>query len=301
MAGRGKDLFDVSGRVAIVTGASSGLGVTFARALGERGAKVVLAARRKERLDELARSMKKSGAEALAVRCDIADEAQVGDMTRQALERFGKIDILVNNAGSVTEESPYAERVTNKGFDDTVRANLNGTWYCINAVAPHMLGRGSGAIVNISSIGGLGGLLPIGPAYQAAKAAVNNLTRNLALNWGDRGVRVNALAPGYFPSELSDGFVKLPGMTKRVTRMAPLGRIGDPEELVGPLLLLVSDAGSFITGQVLTVDGGLSAGVGYVPLDDAGHDVFLRRLDAPFGERIPSKQGRSAGRKRASK
>lgn len=281
-----KDVFDLSGKVAVVTGASSGLGVTFARALGEHGASVVIAARREARLKALAESMSASGVPTLAVRCDITDPAQVESMVKKTLRRFGRVDVLVNNAGGVMEESPYAEQVTDKGFADTVQVNLLGTWYCTRVVASHMLAQRSGSIINISSIGGLGAILPIGPAYSAAKAAVVNLTRILALNWGDRGVRVNAIAPGYFPSETSEPYLTLPGVKAKVSKMSALGRIGEPPELTGALLLFASDAGSFITGQTLAVDGGLSAGLGVVPLDEAGHDLFLKKLGEPFGRRL---------------
>lgn len=281
-----KDLFDMSGKVAIVTGASSGLGVTFAQALGEHGASVVIAARREQRLKKLAARMTASGVPTLAVRCDITDLAQVEGMVKKTLRRFGRIDVLVNNAGGVMEESPYAEQVTDKGFADTVQVNLMGTWYCTRAVESHMLAQRSGSIINISSIGGLGGILPIGPAYAAAKAGLVNLTRILALNWADRGVRVNAIAPGDFPSETSEPYLSLPGMKARASAMSAMGRIGVPSELTGALLLFASDAGSFITGQTLAVDGGLSAGLGVIPVDEAGHEVFFKKLGKRFGQRL---------------
>jgi NAD(P)-dependent dehydrogenase (short-subunit alcohol dehydrogenase family) len=276
----------MSGKVAIVTGASSGLGVTFAKALGEHGASVVITARREQRLRKLARSMSADGIPTLAVRCDITHPVQVDSMVKKTLKHFGRVDVLVNNASGVMEESPYAEHVSDKGFEETVRVNLLGTWHCTRAVAPHMLAQRSGSIINISSIGGLGAILPIGPAYSAAKGGVGNLTRILALNWGDRGVRVNAIAPGYFPSEMSEPYLTLPGVKAKVSKMAALGRIGEPSELVGALLLLASDAGSFITGQTLAVDGGLSAGLGVIPVDEAGHEVFFKKLGEPFGKRM---------------
>ncbi|MBM3948898.1 MAG: SDR family oxidoreductase [SAR202 cluster bacterium] len=149
-----------------------------------------------------------------------------------------------------------------------------------------MLAQRNGSIINISSIGGLGAILPIGPAYSAAKAAVVNLTRILALNWGDRGLRVNAIAPGYFQSETSEPYLTLPGVKAKVSKMSALGPIGEPPELTGALLLFASDAGSFITGQTLAVDGGLSARLGVVPLHEAGHYVFLKKLGKPFERRL---------------
>ena len=255
------ELFSLSGKTAIVTGASHGLGVTFVEALASQGANVVLAARSKDKLDELCRSLTPRGHQAIAVKCDVADSAQVKALMAEAVSRFGRIDVLVNNAGVVAEAGMVPERVPEQLFAETVKVNLLGLWSCCQSAAEIMLRDGKGgSIINISSIAGMGGLANFPPAYQATKAAVINLTRNLACSWADRRVRVNALAPGWFPSEMTAPVFGVPGFLDWASRCAPMGRIGRPEELVPALLFLASEASSFVTGQTLAVDGGISAG-----------------------------------------
>ena len=258
-------LFNVSGKTAIVTGASSGLGVHFARALAEAGMNLVLAARRTDRLEELAGELSGSGAGAEAVTCDVADPAQVAAMVDKAVGRFGGIDVIVNNAG-VTDGGPVPEKLPDDMFDHAVRVNLNGLWYCCKYAGAHMLRRGQGgSIINIASILGLGGQQNFPPAYMATKAAVINLTRTLACSWADRGVRVNAIAPGWYPSEMTGPWLGNPDFLKHVEAQTPMGRVGNPEELLGALLYLASDASSYMTGQTLAVDGGITASIGSRP------------------------------------
>ena len=257
------DLFDLEGRTALVTGASSGLGVTFARALLDKGARVVLCARRKGLLDGVASALDQSGERVLAVQCDVADPAQVEAMQERAVERFGSVDILVSNAGVDVEGGPFAERISDADVAEVVRVNLLGVWHCARVFGTSMLRQGRGSIINISSIGGLGGSRAmLSPGYSAAKAGVINLTQSLAANWSGRGVRVNCIAPGYFPSEMSEFVRTNTPVTEHVVAQVPMGRFGDPEELVGTLLLLASGAGSYITGQTIAVDGGFSATIG---------------------------------------
>ena len=257
------ELFDLSGKTALVTGASSGLGVTFARALLANGASVVICARREDRLAEVARDLDPTGERVLALRCDVGDAEQVQAVADAAVHRFGRIDILVNNAGIEAEGSPFAERIADADFAETMRVNLLGVWHCTRILGTQMIKKGGGSIINISSIGGLGGSKGMmSPGYSATKAAVINLTQNVAANWGDRGVRENCIAPGYFPSEMSEFVRTNPPVTEHVWAQIPVGRFGDPEELVGTLLLLASDAGSYMTGQTIAVDGGFSATVG---------------------------------------
>jgi NAD(P)-dependent dehydrogenase (short-subunit alcohol dehydrogenase family) len=199
------------------------------------------------------------------VKCDVGDPAQVKALMNKAVERFGRIDVLVNNAGVVADAGMVPEKIPDHLFAETVRVNLLGLWYCCQSAAELMLPAGGGSIVNIASIAGLAGLANFPPAYQATKAAVINLTRNLACSWADRGVRVNALAPGWFPSEMTAPVFGVPGFLDWASRCAPMGRIGRPEELVPALLFLASAASSFVTGQTLAVDGGLSAGSGRFP------------------------------------
>ena len=254
------ELYDLTGKTAVVTGASYGLGVTFSQALGQQGASVVLAARSAEKLNEVAASLVELGHAALVAPCDVGDSNQVASMMERAVQRFGRIDILVNNAGVVSDSGMPSERVPDAAFEQTVRVNLLGTWYCCREAARFMLSDGKGgSIINVASVAGLGGIGNFPPAYQSTKAAVINLTRNLAASWADRGVRVNALAPGWFPSEMTARGFSIPPFLEWARKMAPMGRIGRPEELVGPLLFLASEASSFVTGHILTVDGGVSS------------------------------------------
>jgi len=275
------NLFRVDGRTAFVTGASSGLGVTFARGLASAGANVVLAARRADRLREVEDGIRALGGQVLSVKCDVTDENQVEEAVAVACERFGRIDILVNNAGQVVDGGSVAENLPHDLFRQTMDVNLTGTWYCCREVGRRMLvDGGGGSIINISSICGIAGLHDFPVAYQASKAAVINLTRNLALTWADRGVRVNAIAPGWFPSEMSDPVLGQSEFRVWAEQGAAMNRIGDPQELVGPLLFLASDASSYVTGQTLAVDGGTSAGIGVV----RPPDIFRRPDEA--GQKI---------------
>jgi NAD(P)-dependent dehydrogenase (short-subunit alcohol dehydrogenase family) len=280
-------LFDLTGRTAIVTGASAGLGVTFAEALASNGANVVLAARRLERLQEVAATLTATGATVLPITCDVSDATQVQAMVARAAERFGRIDILVNNAGIVADIGPVPERLPHELFLQTVQVNLFGVWYCCREVGARMLSDGKGgSIINVSSILGLGGQQNFPPAYQATKAAVINLGRALACSWADRGVRVNALAPGYFPSEMTDAFFASPAFLEHVQAQAPMGRVGRPDELAGALLFLASDASSFVTGQTIVVDGGFSASLGTLPLTDELLGLFEAVTPNGLGKRI---------------
>jgi len=273
--------FSVEGRTAIVTGASSGLGAHFASVLAEAGARVVLAARREEQLNLVAKEIEATGGTALAVRCDIADSADVSDMVTAAFDTFGSVDILVNNAGVAAEAGFMPERVPDDLFAQTIAVNLNGTFRCCREVAARLLEAGSkGSIINVASVAGLGGVQNFPPAYQASKGAVINLTRNLAASWADRGVRVNALCPGWFPSEMTAAWFAAPQFLQRFEDQAPARRVGDLSELDGPLLFLASDASSFVTGQTLAVDGGISAAIGNAPFTEELYEL----LAAVFGE-----------------
>ena len=285
------DIFDLSGKTALVTGASSGLGVTFASALLANGASVVICARRKEMLMRVAKDLDPSGERVLALRCDVADPAQVERMAGRSMDRFGRVDVLVNNAGIDVEGSPFAERVADDDFAETVRINLLGVWHCTRILGTKMIANGGGgSIVNISSIGGLGGSKAMmSPGYSATKAGVINLTQNVAANWADRGVRVNCIAPGYFPSELSEFVRTNPPVTEHVRAQVPIGRFGEPSELVGVLLLLASSAGSYITGQTVNVDGGFSATVGARTPSDELYAAWRKWLPGDKG--IPMGSG----------
>jgi len=223
----------------------------------------------------VAKQIAAGGGSALSHPCDVADSAAVSALIAASWQRFGRVDIVVNNAGVAAEAGFMPENITDEVFQQTIQTNLMGTWYCCREAGRRMLadGRG-GSIINVASVAGLAGNEPIPAAYQASKAAVINLARNLALHWGSRGVRVNALAPGWFPSEMTGPFFAIPSFMQRAKTQAAMGRIGDPKELIGALLYLASDASSFVTGQVLVVDGGLTASQGYMPLGEELYGVF---------------------------
>ena len=247
------DLFRLDGRVALVTGASSGLGVAFARALAEAGADVVLGARRAERLESTAELVRDAGRRCLTVPTDVADPAQCQALVDAAMAEFGHVDVLVNNAGVGT--AVPATRETPDQFRRVIDVNLNGCYWMAQACG-RVMGPGS-AIVNISSVLGLttGGLPQA--AYSASKAGLIGLTRDLASQWtGRKGIRVNALAPGFFDSEMTQSYPS--GYLESMSARIPSGRIGDPRELAATVVFLASPAAGYITGQTIAVDGGLT-------------------------------------------
>ncbi len=248
-------LFDLSERVAVVTGASSGLGVELAATLGAAGARVVLAARRMEKLEEAAATLAAEGVESHPVACDVAREEDVERLVAATLERFGRADILVNNAG-ITDVVPAAEH-TLESWHRICDVNLTGVFLCAQRFGRVMIEQGSGCIVNVASVLGLVGSGQVSQAaYAATKGAVVNLTRELGAEWARKGVRVNGLAPGWFPSEMTEDMFGDDRSMKWMRNRTPLGRGGRPGELDGALLLLASDAGAFICGQTIAVDGG---------------------------------------------
>lgn len=248
-------LFDLQGRVAVVTGASAGLGQELARVLAGAGTRLVLAARRIDRLEAFADELCAAGAEAVAVKCDVTNESDVAELCAKTRERYGAAQILVNNAGIT--EIVKAEEEPEATFRRVVDVNLHGVYWCCQAFGRDMLEAGSGAIVNVASILGLVGAGQIPQAsYAASKGAVVNLTRELGAQWARRGVRVNAIAPGWFESEMTGEMFGDEGSIKWMNSRTPMGRAGQPGELGGALLYLASDGASFVTGQTLAVDGG---------------------------------------------
>jgi len=268
-------LFDLTGKTAIVTGASTGLGVTFAETLSAAGAKVVLAARRTDKLKAVAARLTGQGGSACAIPCDVTQPDEVRALVAKAWDQFGRVDILVNNAGIVAEAAHVPERIPDDLFEQTIRVNVLGLWTCCREVAARMLADGKGgSIINIASVAGIGTGKDFPSAYQASKAAVIGLTKNLACSWADRGVRVNAIAPAWFPSEMTAGILALPSFIEWVKLGCPMRRPGDPKELAGPLLFLASNASSYVNGHTLVVDGGTTASVGSSPFPDEVYVLF---------------------------
>jgi len=284
-------LFSLQGKTALVTGASHGLGVTFAETLAGPAANVVLAARSLDKLQALAARLEAAGHKALALKCDVGNPDDVSATVAAGWRHFGRIDVLVNNAGVVAESMAIPERIPYELFEQTMRVNVLGTWYCCRELAVRQLADGKGgSIVNIASIAGMAGVADFPTAYQTSKAAVINLTRNLAASWADRGIRVNAIAPGWFPSDMTGALLGIPDFHRWVSEAAPQGRVGDPAELAGPLLLLASNAGSFITGHVLVVDGGLSATGGGGRMPQSVSDLLAAYTPNGLGTHIKPAQ-----------
>jgi NAD(P)-dependent dehydrogenase (short-subunit alcohol dehydrogenase family) len=245
------DLFRLDGRVAIVTGASSGLGVDFARALAEAGADVALAARREDRLGHARSLVEDAGRRAITVRTDVSVPEDCQALVEATMAEFGKVDILVNNAGLGTAYP--ATRETPEQFRQVIDVNLNGCYWMAQACGRVM--QPGSSIVNISSILGLTTAGLPQAAYAASKAGLIGLTRDLAQQWtGRRGIRVNALAPGFFESEMTESYQ--PGYLDSQLGRVLMGRAGTPDELAAALVFLVSDAGGYVTGTTLPVEGG---------------------------------------------
>ena len=248
------DLFRLDGKVAVVTGASSGLGAGFARALAEAGADIVLAARRTDRLTEVAADVRELGRRALIVTADVADPAACDALAQAAIDEFGHLDILVNNAGVGT--AIPATRETPADFRRVVDVNLNGAYWAAQACGRVM--RPGSSIVNISSVLALIKSHLPQAAYAASKAGLIGLTRDLAQQWsGRKGIRVNAIAPGYFASEMTAGMSE-DELMPFIAQHSPLGRLGEQHELDAAVVFLASGAASYITGTTLAVDGGMS-------------------------------------------
>ena len=284
-------VFDIKNKTAIITGASSGLGVTFAEILAKRGANVVLSARRLDKLNTLKQSLESKDLSCLVNQCDVTESGQVSNLFSEAEDRFGRVDILVNNAGQIAEAGSVPENITDSMFEQTVKVNLIGLWYCCKEAGIRMLGDGKGgSIINLSSVAGLNGMRGMPAAYQATKGAVTNLTKSLAANWADRGVRVNAIAPGWFPSEMTGSWVR-PGMfLDHISANSPMGRIGKPEELAGALLLLASDASSFINGEIISVDGGVNASTGLPFFTEEMFNMMEKAVPGDLAKRVKPPQ-----------
>ncbi len=262
MARTVQQLFDLTGQVALVTGGSRGLGLQMAHALGEAGAKIMLSSRKAADLEQAAAELQDAGIDARWIAADCGNPQDIQRLAAETVERMGPIDILVNNAGA-TWGAP-AEDHPLDAWDKVMNLNVRGYFLLSQAVAKSsMIPRGRGRIINIASIAGLAGnpseMRTI--AYNTSKGAVVNFTRALAGEWGEHGITVNAICPGFFPSKMTHGLLAQLGADNMAAK-APLRRLGDDEDLKGLTLLYASDAGKHITGQWLAVDGGVSAIIG---------------------------------------
>jgi NAD(P)-dependent dehydrogenase (short-subunit alcohol dehydrogenase family) len=247
------DRFRVDGKVALVTGASSGLGVAFATALAEAGADLCLAARRRDRLEQTKALVEGYGRRAVVIETDVSVRESCADAARQAVAAYGQVDILVNNAGVATAVPTSKE--TEKEFQHVLSVNLNGCYWMAQACGAVM--EPGSSVINVSSVLGLKTAGLPQAAYAASKSGLIGLTRDLAQQWsGRKGIRVNALAPGFFASEMTEQY--LDGYLDSMLARIPMGRHGDPSELAAALVFLASPAASFITGQTLAVDGGFT-------------------------------------------
>jgi gluconate 5-dehydrogenase len=250
--------FDVKGQTAIVTGASSGLGVAFAETLAERGVNLVIAARRYEKLAKVADEISsKYGVKVVPIKADVSQEDQVISTVKTAIEKFGSIEILVNNAGTASL-SPSID-MSLEEWKKVIDVNLTGVFLCARTAAREMIKKKYGKIVNLASIyGAVGDIFPTAP-YYASKGAVINLTRALAIEWAPYKINVNAIAPGFFPSEMTETVFRDENTLKYILSRTPLARTGEPLDLKAALIYLACPASNYVTGQTLFVDGGWTA------------------------------------------
>jgi NAD(P)-dependent dehydrogenase (short-subunit alcohol dehydrogenase family) len=253
-------LFDLSGKVAIVTGSSRGIGRAIAEELAAHGATVVISSRKQDACDEVAEAIKGQGGKAIAIAASISDKEALKELAERTLAELSRVDILVCNAASNPYYGPMAG-ITDDQFRKILDNNVLSNHWLVQLLAPQMVERGEGSIIIVSSIGGLSSSTVIG-AYNISKAADFQLARNLAAEFGPSGVRVNCIAPGLIRTDFAKALWENPDTLKAVTRHTPMRRIGEPREIAGAAVFLASPASTFMTGQTIIVDGGSTIGVG---------------------------------------
>jgi NAD(P)-dependent dehydrogenase (short-subunit alcohol dehydrogenase family) len=247
-------MFDLKGQVAVVTGSTRGIGKAIARALGEAGAMVVISSRKQEACEAVASEFRAEGLEVMALACHVGHKDQLQGLVDQTMKAWGRIDILVCNAATNPVYGPMAE-IADEAFDKIMGTNVRSVFQLCNMVCPGMGERGRGSVILISSIAALRGNAVIG-VYGISKAAEAGLARNLAVEWGPKGVRVNAIAPGLIRTDFARALLEDPVRRQRSEQATPLRRIGEPEDIAGVALFLASDAAAFVTGQTIVADGG---------------------------------------------
>ncbi|HLT76880.1 MAG TPA: SDR family oxidoreductase [Ferrovibrio sp.] len=248
------NLFDLTGKVAIITGSSRGIGKAIALRMAQHGAKVVISSRKAEACEKVAAEVRQAGGEAIVVPCNVSDKAQLQTLVDTTLREWGRIDILVCNA-AVNPFFGSAKDIPDDAFDKVMHVNIKSNHWLCNMAAPDMARRRDGAIIIISSVGGLFGSNLLG-AYAISKAADMQLARNLAVEWGPDNIRANCIAPGLIRTDFARALWENPDIAKKATHGYALKRVGEPDEIAGAAVFLASRAGSFMTGQTMVIDGG---------------------------------------------
>ena len=249
-------MFDLTGQVAVITGSSKGIGRAIAEQMAKQGARVVISSRKEDKCREVADSIKREGGEATAIPCNISHKDQLQALVDATLTEWGRIDILVCNAAVNPYYGPLSE-IPDSAFKKIMETNVHSSLWLCTMVIPQMAERGNGSVIIVSSVAGFRGHNELG-AYAISKAADFQLTKNLAVEWGPANVRVNCIAPGLVRTDFARMLWEDPEIYKRAVSVAPLRRIGEPDEIAGAAIFLASNAGSFVTGEILVVDGGAS-------------------------------------------
>jgi NAD(P)-dependent dehydrogenase (short-subunit alcohol dehydrogenase family) len=247
-------MFSLNNKVALITGSSRGIGRAIAEAMAKAGARVVISSRKAEACDDVAAGIREGGGEAIAIPCNVSDRAQLVSLVNATLSEWGKIDVLVCNA-AINPHFGSSLDISEEAYDKTMTTNVKNVMWLCRAVIPHMAERGDGAVIIVSSIAGLKGTHRLG-TYALSKAADMQLTRNLAVEWGHRNIRVNCIAPGLVRTDFARALWQDPENHAKAVAAYPLGRLGEPEDVAGAAVFLAARAGTWITGQTLVIDGG---------------------------------------------